>query len=98
MSEEMQTEIEKRIEEAAWHFEGDINVGRDCYNCNGYSDGLTEGFKAGAKFILMLPELREIREVLEWYATKGEGPYTDAGMWRRAKSALETLKKAGLCE
>ena len=46
----------------------------------------------------MLPELREIREVLEWYATKGEGPYTDAGMWSRAKSALETLKKAGLCE
>ena len=54
------------------------------------------GFKDGAKFILMLPELREIREVLEWYATKGEGPYTDAGIWRRAKSALETLKKAGL--
>lgn len=56
------------------------------------------GFRAGAKFILMLPELREIREVLEWYATKGEGPYTDAGMWRRAESVLEALKKAGLCE
>ena len=92
----MQTEIEKRIQEAAWHFEGETNVGRDCYNCNGYSDGLTEGFKAGAKFILELPELMEVVEVLEWYATKGEGPYTDAGMWRRAKSALEKLKKAGL--
>ena len=96
MSEEMKTEIEKRIEEAAWHFEGDVNVGRDCYNCNGYERGLIEGFMEGAKFILMLPELREIREVLEWYAIKGEGPYTDARIYRRAKSALETLKKAGL--
>ena len=85
MIEEMQTEIEKRIEGAAWNFEGETNVGRDCYSCNGYERGLIEGFIEGAKFILMLPELREIREVLEWYATKGEGPYTDAGMWRRAK-------------
>ena len=82
----MQTEIEKRIEEAAnkytkYHFQKEVR---------------THCFKAGAKFILELPELKEIREVLEWYATKGEGPYTDAGMWRRAKSALETLKKAGL--
>ena len=78
MSEEMQTEIEKRIE-------------RNCYGYENLEDVLV-----GAKFILELPELREIREVLEWYATKGEGPYTDSGIWRRAKSALETLKKAGL--
>ena len=96
MTEEIQTEIEKRIEEAAWNFEGDVNVGRDCYNCNGYSNGLTEGFYEGAKFILMLPELREIREVLEWYATKGEGPYTDSGIWRRAVYALEKLKALGI--
>ena len=63
-------------------------------NCYGYEN--LEDVLVGAKFILELPELREIREVLEWYATKGEGPYTDAGMWRRAESALETLKKAGL--
>ena len=44
----------------------------------------------------MLPELREIREVLEWYATKGEGPYTDSGIWRRAVYALEKLKSLGI--
>ena len=91
MSEEMQTEIEKRIEETA------IEIEKQAFLMAPYKEtDLSDAFRAGAKFILMLPELREIREVLEWYATKGEGPYTDAGMWRRAKSALETLKKAGL--
>ena len=91
MSEEMQTEIEKRIEETA------IEIEKQAFLMAPYKEtDLSDAFRAGAKFILMPPELREIREVLEWYATKGEGPYTDAGMWRRAKSALETLKKAGL--
>ena len=91
MSEEMKTEIEKRIEETA------IEIEKQAFLMAPYKEtDLSDAFRAGAKFILMLPELREIREVLEWYATKGEGPYTDAGMWRRAKSALETLKKAGL--
>ena len=92
MSEEMKTEIEKRIEQGAAKYVDELTT----YE-NFFDQHLAEkNFKAGAKFILMLPELREIREVLEWYATKGGGPYTDAGMWRRAKSALETLKKAGL--
>ena len=91
MTEEIQTEIEKRIEEAAIEFE------KQAFLMAPYKEtDLSDAFRAGAKFILMLPELREIREVLEWYATKGEGPYTDSGIWRRAKSALETLKKAGL--
>ena len=93
MTEEMQTEIEKRIEEeleSIWNGERKEVE----YKFKNFDTG----FRVGAKFILMLPELREIREVLEWYATKGEGPYTDAGMWRRAKSALETLKKAGFYE
>ena len=67
MTEEMQTEIEKRIEEAAWNFEGDVNVGRDCYNCNGYSNGLTEGFYEGAKFILEMPEFEEAIEAAQAY-------------------------------
>ena len=82
----MQTEIEKRIEEASRAFDNlDFRnaVRSDC-------------FKAGAKFILMLPELREVVETLEWYATKGEGPYYDARIYRRAELALETLRKAGL--
>ena len=87
----MVTEIEKRIEEVATEIE------KQAFLISPYKEtDLSDAFRAGAKFILMLPELREIREVLEWYATKGEGPYTDAGMWRRAKSALETLRKAGL--
>ena len=91
MTEEMQTEIEKRIEEELESIWNGDRKGVE-YKFKNFDTG----FRVGAKFILMLPELREIREVLEWYATKGEGPYTDAGMWRRAKSALETLKKAGL--
>ena len=91
MSEEMQTEIEKRIEvelESIWN--GD-RKGVE-YKFKNFDTG----FRAGAKFILMLPELREIREVLEWYATKGEGPYTDSGIWRRAVYALEKLKALGI--
>ena len=91
MSEEMQTEIEKRIEvelESIWNGERKEVE----YKFKNFDTG----FRVGAKFILMLPELREIREVLAWYATKGEGPYTDAGLWRRAKSALETLKVLGI--
>ena len=82
----MTEEMKKRIEEASRAFDNlDFRnaVRSDC-------------FKAGAKFILMLPELREIREVLEWYATNSEGPYTDAGMWRRAVYALEKLKALGI--
>ena len=94
MIEEMQTDIEKRIEDAAYAYEVPRHF--NCYGCCQSDSDYEKAFKAGAKFILMLPELREIREVLEWYATKGEGPYTDAGMWRRSESALETLRKAGL--
>ena len=85
----MQTEIKKRIQKG-------MNISRDKYGDGGYPEDFDEGFKAGAKFILMIPELREIREVLEWYATKGEGPYYDARIYRRAELALETLRKAGL--
>ena len=75
----MQTEIEKRIEDAASEY---IKTCKD--NMHSVSEAYCKAdFKAGAQFILMLPELREIREVLEWYATKGEGPYTDSGIWRR---------------
>ena len=56
------------------------------------------GFKDGAKLILEMPEFEEAFEALKWYAEKGEGPYTDAGIYRRAESVLEALKKAGLCE
>ena len=89
MTEEMQTEIKKLIQKG-------MNISRDKYGYGGYPEDFDEGFKAGAKFILMLPELREIREVLEWYATKGEGPYTDSGIWRRAVYALEKLKALGI--
>ena len=91
----MQTEIEKRIEEAAWHFEGDINVGRDCYNCNGYSDGLTEGFKAGAKFILEMPEFGMIKSFLNFASIENA---SQREVSFHAKELLESLKKAGLCE
>ena len=67
MSEKMQTEIEKRIEQGAAKYVDELTT----YE-NFFDQHLAEkNFKAGAKFILMLPELREIREVLEWYATKG---------------------------
>lgn len=88
MTEEMQKRIEEYISKLGMTHDRNTNP-------NVISPS---SIKLGAKFILMLPELREIREVLEWYATKGEGPYTDAGIYRRAESVLEALKKAGLCE
>ena len=89
MTEEMQTEIKKLIQKG-------MNISRDKYGDGGYPEDFDEGFKAGAKFILELPELREVVETLEWYATKGEGPYTDSGIWRRAVYALEKLKALGI--
>lgn len=87
MTEEMQKRIEAELE-SIWNGDRkDIE-----YKFKNFDTG----FEEGAKFILMLPELREIREVLEWYATKGEGPYTDSGIWRRAVYALEKLKALGV--
>lgn len=64
---------------------------------NSFDDIMTDyksGFNDCAN--LLLPEIKKLEEALEWYATNTEGPYPDLGMWRRAKSALETLKRTGL--
>lgn len=92
------TEIEKRIEKTTKKYTDSCDNESGCFLSHQLVAIREKAFQAGAKFILELPELKEAVEALEWYATKGEGPYTDAGMWRRAKSALETLKKAGLSD
>ncbi len=56
------------------------------------------GFNLGnvVKYVLRAGKKNNAVEALEWYAIKGEGPYSDARIYRRAESALETLRKAGL--
>lgn len=56
----MQTEIKKLIQKG-------MNISRDKYGDGGYPEDFDEGFKAGAKFILELPELREAVEALKFY-------------------------------
>lgn len=59
------TELKVKMSEMADEYEYKTNHGRDCYNCNGYSDGLNEGFKAGFRAALELPEVQELVELLE---------------------------------
>ncbi len=62
----MQTEIDERIEEAASEY---IKTCKD--NMHSVSEAYCKAdFKAGAKFILELPELREAVEALEFYANR----------------------------
>lgn len=42
---------------------------------------------------LLLPEIKRLEEALEWYATKGEGAYSDAKLYLRAESALKSLRE-----
>lgn len=87
----MQTEIEKRIEEAAYSY--DIPRHFNCYGCCQSDSDYEKAFKAGAKFILEMPELRDAIEVLWTCEVSSEGRTL-----MRVKNAIEALKKAGLCE
>lgn len=62
----MTKEMKKRIEKG-------MNISRDKYGDGGYAEDFDEGFKAGAKFILEMPEFKEIREALEFYADRCKG-------------------------
>lgn len=85
----MQTEIEKRIEEAAIEFE------KQAFLMAPYKEtDLSDAFKAGAKFILEMPEMRS---VLEFYA----GNYMDGCKCSDERTCFLCrdyffLKKAGL--
>lgn len=94
------TEIEKRIEEAAnkytkYHFQKEVR---------------THCFKAGAKFILEMPEMREAIRLVKSFYTEGDDTYCTCGvelgsdnswkdpecLYHEAKANFESLKKAGL--
>ena len=59
--------LQEKLDDKAEEFEYKTNVGRDCYNCNGYSIGLTEGFKAGYQqaYSDLMKELGPVVEALE---------------------------------
>ena len=42
---------------------------------------------------LLLPEIKKLEETLEWYGTKGEGAYSDAKLYLRAESALNSWQE-----
>lgn len=42
---------------------------------------------------LLLPEIEKLEETLEWYATKGEGAYTDAKLYLKAENTLQSLRE-----
>lgn len=62
--------LQEKLDDKAEEFECKTNVGRDCYNCNGYSIGLTEGFKAGYRqaYSDILQELGPVVEAISFYA------------------------------
>lgn len=103
-SEEMQTEIEKRIEEAAYSY--DIPRHFNCYGCCQSDSDYEKAFKAGAKFILEMPEMNtirnsivEIHNLLLNYYSEPEVYWNEPDLaFIKTKELLEALKKAGLCE
>lgn len=50
-----------------------------------------EGFNSACN--LLLPEIKKLEEALEWYGTKGEGAYSDAKLYLRAESTLQSLRE-----
>ena len=54
---QMTEEMQKRIEEAAYSYEVPRHF--NCYGCCQSDSDYEKAFKAGAKFILEMPELRE---------------------------------------
>lgn len=52
-------------------------------------------FKKGfnSALYLLLPEIEKLEETLEWYATKGEGAYTDAKLYLKAENTLQSLRE-----
>ena len=105
MIEEMQTEIEKRIEEAASEY---IKTCKD--NMHSVSEAYCKAdFKAGAKFILELPELKEVFKALEFYGNEDNWQDPDSyvpywTLWsdganvgfNEAQNAISKLKALGI--
>lgn len=58
-------------------------------------DDIVKDYKKGFNDCanLLLPEIKRLEEALEWYATKGEGAYSDAKLYLRAESALKSLRE-----
>lgn len=91
MSEEIQTEIEKRIDEAAIEFE------KQAFRIAPYEEtDLSDAFRAGAKFILEMPEMKEAMVVIKSYLRHDCDCYE--GFTCMPCEVLCALKKAGLCE
>ena len=104
MTEEMQTEIEKRIEvelESIWN---GVRKGVE-YKFKNFDTG----FRAGAKFILELPEFREAVEILKFYGDEDNWMNPDAHvpywtLWsdganvgfNEAQNAISKLKALGI--
>ncbi len=61
----MTEEMTKRIEEAAYSY--DIPRHFNCYGCCQSDSDYEKAFKAGAKFILEMPELEEAIEAAQAY-------------------------------
>ena len=101
MTEEIKTEIDKRIEEAS----------RSCDNLDFRNAVRSDCFKAGAKFILEMPELKEVFKALEFYKSYSdcvEDCRSRSDSWvlkcncgfvakeREHRQALEKLKALGI--
>ncbi len=91
---QMTEEMQKRIEEAAYSY--DIPRHFNCYGCCQSDSDYEKAFKAGANFILEMPELREAVVVVKSYIRHGSDCYE--GFVCIPCDVLCAVKKAGSCE
>lgn len=97
----MTEEMKKRIEEAAYSY--DIPRHFNCYGCCQSDSDYEKAFKAGAKFILEMPEMREAVKSLNYYSNEKfdrvcflDHSTCEENYGADARKTLEALKKAGL--
>lgn len=103
-----QSELEKRVEEAASEYASDNSMPEDYHN--NHHDGLEFGFKAGAKFILEMPELKEAVRLVKAFYNAGDDTYCTCGvelgseeswkdpecLYHESKSCLSKLRELGV--
>ena len=66
---------------------------RNCYGCCQVASDYEDAFKAGYK--AAMEKAKVLEDALDWYAQTGDGAYSQAHLYLRAKAALQKYRGEG---
>ena len=66
---------------------------RNCYGCCQVASDYEDAFKAGYK--AAIEKAKVLEDALDWYAQTGDGAYSQAHLYLRAKAALKKYRGEG---